>query len=90
MTAEQYGHQAPMVVGPPYSGEGGALTVDVLISCTGTTARWCPLCGDCTCRTHADALAAGVIDSYRMGFEDTPIMSDPLCPLHAPGSDHGD
>lgn len=83
-----------MVVGPAYMGDTGdgrqTLTVDVLIGCTGVTARWCPLCGDCTCRTHDDALDAEVIDSYRIGMHDVPILSDPSCPLHTPGSDHAE
>jgi hypothetical protein len=40
--------------------------------CTGTTARWCPVHGDCTCpRPDLELDAAS-------------------CPLHAPGSEHGE
>lgn len=57
--------------------------------CTGTTARWCPIHGDCSCRTHAEAFADGILDSFRMGQDDVPMLSDPRCVLHAPDAPHG-
>lgn len=51
------------------------------MTCTGVTARWCPVHGDCSCRSHDEALADDMID--------VPILSDPDCALHAPTSAHG-
>lgn len=41
--------------------------------CTGLTAVWCPVHGDCRCREREQG-------NY----------NDRDCPLHAPGSSHGD
>lgn len=83
MTARAEGIGPETVIGPLYMGPTGdgreTLTVDVLISCTPVEARWCPLCGRCTC-------ADSPLDRDRRG---APMSLDhPLCPLHAPGSDH--
>lgn len=52
-----------------------AAAADPQGGCTGITATWCPRCGECTCvRDRSDA----------------PSLCDPRCPLHAPGSDHGE
>lgn len=44
--------------------------------CTGLTAQWCPIHGDCTCHGLAED------GSW------TSSMDDPNCPLHAPTSTH--
>ena len=44
-------------------------------SCTGLTAVWCPVCGDCTC----DRL---------QGAE--PCLDSEYCPLHSAHSPHAD
>lgn len=47
--------------------------------CTGRSASWCPVHGDCVCpRTRPD----GDFDGER--------MDDPACPLHAPSSSHAE
>lgn len=43
--------------------------------CTGLTARWCPIHGDCTCDR----------DDYGSGD-----MNDPTCPLHRTSSTHAE
>lgn len=48
-------------------------------ACTGLTARWCPVHGDCTCRNPADHDDFGPSD-----------MSAPDCPLHGDSSDHAE
>jgi hypothetical protein len=48
-------------------------------SCTGVTARWCPAHGDCTCSD--DSIPERHV---------TATLDDPQCPLHKPGSDHGE
>lgn len=48
---------------------------DLRTACTGLTARWCPIHGDCTCQW----------DGY--GPE---AMDDPNCPLHSWQSTHPD
>ncbi len=45
--------------------------------CTGLTARWCPIHGDCTCPNPADRDDFGPSD-----------MDDMHCPLHGEASDH--
>jgi hypothetical protein len=45
--------------------------------CTGVTAVWCPIHGDCSCRRETN----GGLDVDR---------DDPRCPLHAPDSAHGE
>ncbi len=45
--------------------------------CTGVTARWCPIHGDCRCDP----------DQHPYGDAD---MNDPACPLHSPTSAHGE
>lgn len=45
--------------------------------CTGLTATWCPVHGDCTCTRHEDSVE---VDFDEMG----------TCPLHAHGSDHAE
>ena len=47
--------------------------------CTGLTAQWCPVHGDCVC--HDDGIPELHI---------APTLDDPQCPLHKPGSDHGE
>jgi hypothetical protein len=43
--------------------------------CTGVTARWCPICGDCSCPQAPEP----------------PLPpADPRCPLHGDGSSHGE
>ena len=54
-------------------GLGGAAPT----TCTGITARWCPIHGDCRC----EGFIGGNPDSD---------MDDPICPLHAPDSSHGE
>jgi hypothetical protein len=41
-----------------------------VLACTGVTAFWCPVHGDCTCEILDDG--------------ERPSMDDPLCPLHGP------
>lgn len=48
-------------------------------TCTGLTATWCPVHGDCACPE-----LEGVWGS------DGRSMSDPACPLHAITSDHAE
>lgn len=45
--------------------------------CTGLTAKWCPVCGDCRC-SNADEEGA------------PPAMDNVLCLLHNPGSPHAE
>ena len=48
-----------------------------LPECTGVTASWCPVHGDCVCaRSESGAWVDG--------------QCDPGCPLHAPASDHAE
>lgn len=51
--------------------------------CTGLTATWCPIHGDCLCGER------DVIGRRHRGdgFHD---MDDPRCPLHAPTSSHAE
>ena len=42
--------------------------------CTGVTATWCPVCGDCSCP---------------IGDDSVPTFNDPDCPLHGQESLHG-
>jgi len=51
------------------------------ISCTGLTATWCPVHGDCTCPPvfYAD-------DDEPQGR----TLNDPLCPLHSTTSSHAE
>lgn len=44
-------------------------------ACTGVTAQWCPVHGECTCPEH--------LPGERN-------LDDERCPLHAPTSDHGE
>lgn len=46
--------------------------------CTGFSAKWCPVCGDCSCPTREG------------GDTGERTMEDPGCPLHAPSSKHGE
>lgn len=46
--------------------------------CTGLTARWCPVHGDCACP-----------DDSIPELHVTATLDDPQCPLHKPGSGHG-
>ena len=43
-------------------------------SCTGLTARWCPVHGDCICPRPDNELGGD--------------LADPMCPLHSPDSRH--
>lgn len=43
--------------------------------CSGVTATWCPVHGDCPCELSGPA--------------GTRSLNDPGCPLHAPDSPHG-
>lgn len=43
------------------------------VTCTGVTAVWCPICGDCGCEKNS---------------EGTPTLTDERCSLHAPDSTH--
>lgn len=43
--------------------------------CTGLTATWCPVHGDCVCARN---------DEGRGDDGDIPSMDDPQCPLHRP------
>lgn len=45
--------------------------------CTGNSAGWCPVCGDCTCGPRYE----GDPDGER-------TLNDDRCPLHAPSSPH--
>lgn len=49
-----------------------------MTACTGLTAMWCPVHGDCTC--HEDELYEG---------QPGPHDAD-NCPLHSPLSDHAE
>ena len=55
------------------------------VVCTGVTASWCPIHGDCTCPRHP-------LHGYTVDSHDSlePGMNDPACPLHAPDSEHGE
>lgn len=44
-------------------------------ACTGMTASWCPVHGDCACERPKNGLGGD--------------LSDPGCPLHKPASTHG-
>lgn len=47
-------------------------------TCTGITATWCPIHGDCSCPPH----------EYGLHYGRT--LDDPACRLHAPNSDHSE
>lgn len=49
------------------------------VGCTGTTATWCPVCGDCSCGPRFE----GDPDGER-------TLCDERCPLHASTSPHGE
>lgn len=49
--------------------------------CTGVTATWCPVHGDCACPDDHDPTDAGY------GIKD---LDDPSCPLHSFKSNHAD
>lgn len=53
-------------------------TVDVARTCTGVTATWCPLCGDCICERRED----GEVE-FEVEFD-----GDGNCPLHTFDSPH--
>lgn len=46
------------------------------ITCTGISAAWCPLCGDCICRDEEGNAPDG--------------LDHPDCPLHAFASPHAE
>jgi hypothetical protein len=56
-------------------------------TCTGLTASWCPIHGDCTCPRHGDAANPDTSEGMR-GEVINGQMEDPSCPLHAPSSGH--
>lgn len=55
--------------------------------CTGVSARWCPLCGDCTCPfDERHGWGAGVFPSV----DDEREPYDDECPLHGVASQHAE
>lgn len=51
--------------------------------CTGLTASWCPIHGDCLCPRDE---GGEHVDRYT----GEPAMHDEDCPLHAPSSSHAE
>lgn len=58
-----------------------------MTACTGLTASWCPLHGDCACPRHGDADNPMTSEVMR-GEVIEGRMDDDLCPLHAYSSEH--
>ncbi len=54
-----------------------------LIECTGISASWCPIHGDCACPRNSSG------ETISDDGEDFAKNSE-RCPLHAPWSDHGE
>lgn len=54
--------------------------------CTGLTAAWCPIHGDCSClRSHEDPRFTDEADAH---YRQEPSLDDGDCSLHAQDSDH--
>jgi hypothetical protein len=53
------------------------------MQCTGISASWCPVHGDCTCPTneHGETIT---MDGEELGKD------NPDCPLHGIRTDHGE
>lgn len=51
-------------------------------ACTGISASWCPVHGDCKCPRHTDGAMEGEVNEGQMGADQ--------CPLHSPESPHGE
>lgn len=49
------------------------------VECTGISASWCPVCGDCTCPRDEDG------GCMQDGFD---VVEDSECPLHGMQSTH--
>lgn len=61
---------------------GGETLCDLpRVICTGVAARWCPICGDCSC-PYDEAMGWGP------GIFEEPTDDD--CPLHGFASDHAE
>lgn len=58
------------------------------MTCTGLTATWCPLHGDCTCPELYPSGPDGQGD--RSQEPEGRTLSDPTCPLHGLTSDHAE
>lgn len=56
----------------------GKVSSQAPATCTGSTAVWCPVHGDCACPNVNDDPQEG------------PTLDDASCPLHAPTSTHGE
>jgi hypothetical protein len=52
--------------------------MDIENSCTGLTARWCSVHGDCCCPQAPQ----------QNGWHPVGSLNDPTCPLHGIDSDH--
>jgi hypothetical protein len=88
LLAELMAQQPPsMVLGPEHPALKRAMTeagealqragrlTELPQRCTGVTATWCPVCGDCSCPQAPEP----------------PLPpADPRCPLHGEGSSHGE
>lgn len=69
------------------------------VECTGVAASWCPAHGDCTCPRDGDGEIVWHYEADFVGVHGVRAWSetarsvvdhDPECPLHAPGSAHGE
>jgi hypothetical protein len=85
----------------PTDAELDALIAAAVV-CTGISARWCPLCGDCTCRPICPDCGERIGPRDGGGFYCVNCMldfdeleieiprDDPRCPLHRDDSPHGE
>ena len=48
------------------------------LECTGASARWCPVCGDCTCGPRYEGA----------GADEERTLDDDGCPLHGASPQH--
>jgi hypothetical protein len=55
-----------------------------IVSCTGVTAAWCPVCGDCTCLGGEEHQRLALIPLDKPGCP----LHDPLCAHAEPASQY--
>ncbi len=89
---------------PPIRWAPAVALVDGGYACTGVSARWCPVCGDCTCPHDEDgSWVEEIVENDDTGQSVTVItlngpgygnriqrVEDPDCPLHARDSPHAE
>ena len=54
------------------------------VGCTGVSASWCPVCGDCACPVDDRGEHVSTLNPGDYGKD------DPACPLHARSSKHAE